>query len=70
MLYLQLSFRFRQHNYALTAQTIIIKGSKYSDNVIACKFNARARVYTVIWFIFVLKIISVFNFGGDLISFL
>ena len=25
---------------------------------------------TVIWFIFVLKIISVFNFGGDLISFL
>ena len=26
--------------------------------------------YTVIWFIFVLKIISVFNFGGDLISFL
>ena len=26
--------------------------------------------HTVIWFIFVLKIISVFNFGGDLISFL
>ena len=24
---------------------------------------------TVIWFIFLLKIISVFNFGGDLISF-
>ena len=28
-----------------------------------------ALTYTVIWFIFVLKIISVFNFGGDLISF-
>ena len=38
---------------------------KYFNNI-----NKQISYGTVIWFIFVLKIISVFNFGGDLISFL
>ena len=38
-----------------------------ASSIRGCEYN---YAHTVIWFIFVLKIISVFNFGGDLISFL
>ena len=44
-----------------------IEGSSYNIHMLII-LNLGST--TVIWFIFVLKIISVFNFGGDLISFL
>ena len=53
--------RVQRHYYVDTLNT----------KPIYCNVNVlQYQETTVIWFIFVLKIISVFNLGGDLISFL
>ena len=47
-----------------------VKWQSECNTILVIPCQRLVIMHTVIWFIFVLKIISVFNFGGDLISFL